>query len=148
MKIEQKAYDTNKLPPLPTADAEYGTEDEILEPRELELKENWSQKIETIGSKTAEADYISELEVSDDIEPETEEIDDLAPLLMRFNAGLFDIIIGAFATYNILSPFPLRRKAAFVLGLLVFPAFCGVMFLYLTSSVPFQPRVWNEVFSR
>ena len=145
MKIEKKAYDTNKLPPLPTVDAEYGNEDEILEPRELELKENWSQKIEIIGSNTAEADDVSELEMSNDIEPETEEIDDLAPLLMRFNAGLFDVIIGAFATSIILSPFLASAEGWLSFsGFLVFTGvLLSVMFLYLTSTLTFLGQTFG-----
>jgi hypothetical protein len=39
-----------------------------------------------------------------------DEIDDLAPIAMRFNSGLFDLIIGAFATFILVCRFSLFRK--------------------------------------
>ena len=77
-------------------------------------------------------------------EPDTalnddEEIEDLAPLSMRFNAGLFDLIVAVSVSMLALSPFALTggdwfSKAA----VLTFVGTCVlVAFVYLTLSVGF-----------
>ncbi len=63
--------------------------------------------------------------------------DDFAPVSIRFNSGLFDIIIASFATLLLLAPFMLLGGSWFtvsgVLGFLV--TFAIVMFIYLTTTI-------------
>jgi uncharacterized RDD family membrane protein YckC len=78
-------------------------------------------------SETRDPDVISESDV----------IDDLAPVSMRFNAGLFDLIIGGFASFALLSPLVIWGGDWFSWSGVA--AFCAVwatvMFLYLTISI-------------
>jgi uncharacterized RDD family membrane protein YckC len=64
-------------------------------------------------------------------------IDDVAPFSLRFNAGLFDLIIGSFSSMILLAPFVLLGGSWFtVAGLFAFLATCSiVMFIYLTTTV-------------
>lgn len=136
MKIEKKSYDTNKLTPLP--EAEYmGAGPEEAEAPKRELKENWSQKIEIKESENLDETPTAEPAVAELAELETDEIDDLAPISMRFNAGLFDLIIGGFASFILYSPFVgLYEGWASVSGMLVFVSILMVvMFVYLTASI-------------
>ncbi|NOT47870.1 MAG: hypothetical protein HOP17_09005, partial [Acidobacteria bacterium] len=107
LKIEKKEYDTNKLVPIPEAAKMASSFDEAEIPAEAKprLKDNWSQKIEIRDNRADEEAKIPELPFVEDAEPESGDIDDLAPIAMRFNAGLFDLIIGGFATFALLSPF-------------------------------------------
>jgi uncharacterized RDD family membrane protein YckC len=75
-------------------------------------------------------------------EVETDDIDDLAPIAMRFNAGLFDLIIGGFGTVAVLSPFLFTTEGWISLsGFLAFaPVFLAVMFVYLTASLSYLGR--------
>jgi uncharacterized RDD family membrane protein YckC len=68
---------------------------------------------------------------------EVEESDDLAPFAMRFNAGLFDLIIGSFASFVLLAPFMLAGGEWMTFtGLLAFAATLSVvMFIYLTTAI-------------
>lgn len=70
-------------------------------------------------------------------EAEPEEIDDCAPFAMRFNAGLFDLIIGSFASLLLLSPFILAGGNWLSLaGVAAFLATCAlVMFVYMTTAI-------------
>ena len=70
-------------------------------------------------------------------EIEIEENEDLAPFAMRFNAGLFDLIIGGFASLILLAPFILLGGEWFTTaGLFAFLATCSiVMFIYMTTAV-------------
>jgi uncharacterized RDD family membrane protein YckC len=69
----------------------------------------------------------------------SEEIEDLAPFSMRFSAGLFDLIIGAFAAGVLLSPLAFASEDWFnASGLLTFV--CGwaiVLFIYMTACLGF-----------
>src|SRR5690606_37499834 len=106
LRIEKKAYDTNKLPPLSEP-----------QPIDTEIEEPVTPAIE-IAEPTPIAKAPRKLEmVIDDLEetpafetqpPEPEpvdEYDDLPPLSMRFGAGFFDLVIGAAGTMIIVSPF-------------------------------------------
>lgn len=152
-KIEKKSYDTNKLVPIPQA--EYLAQgpdqpEEILVESKPLLRENWSQKIEI---KESERDNAGPVAEDSDVElddPETDEIDDLAPLSMRFNAGLFDLVIGTFVSFILFSPFlGLYEGWASLSGLLVFTTILlGVMFFYLTASVTYLGQTFGmKIFS-
>lgn len=81
---------------------------------------------------------------------ETEEIEDLAPFSMRFGAGLFDFIIGTFASMVLLSPIAFTSGDWFTAtGLLTFAGTTGiVMFLYLTLCLGFLGKsVGMKLFS-
>ncbi len=151
LKIEKKRYDTNKLVPIP--EAEYMAGPVIDAPDETEvpkvhLRENWSQKIEFKA-----ADAIEEVGVAPDlaessepaVESEADELDDLAPLSMRFNSGLFDLIIGGFASFVLFSPFiGMFENWASLNGLLLYSAiFLAVMFIYLTASIAILGRTFG-----
>lgn len=71
-----------------------------------------------------------------------EEIDDLAPLTMRFNAGLLDLLVGSFTSILILSPFILSGGQWMTpTGLLAFGLTLAiVMFIYMTASVAIAGR--------
>ena len=91
LKIEKKEFDTNKLPLLPVKAESFDIhtttpEDEI-------------EQIEKTEIKLIAPEEIFEEDV------ETEENEDLAPFAMRFNAGLFDLIIGSFLSLILLTPF-------------------------------------------
>ncbi len=140
----EKKLDTNKLPRIETvvreAAAEITTSPSIV-------SAETASKLPVIQSQTelSEAKRIiinSEIADSENDEyfgEEQEEIEDLAPFSMRFNAGVFDLIIGAFASMLILSPLALTGGEWFsVAGALAFAGTCAVMmFIYLTSSIGF-----------
>lgn len=66
-----------------------------------------------------------------------EEYDDYASLSLRFNAGIFDFLIGSFLSFVLLLPFIFAGGSWFTFtGVLAFAATCAiVMFIYLTASV-------------
>ncbi|MGD9564305.1 MAG: RDD family protein [Pyrinomonadaceae bacterium] len=131
LKIEKKGYDTNKLVPIPEAEYMAAAGADSADSPSRELKKDWSHRIEI--SESGISDEIRDAE----IKPETDEIDDLAPISARFNAGLFDLIVGGVASLILFSPIVgLYDSWASVSGLLVFAGILmTVMFLYLTASV-------------
>ena len=148
--IDKKPYDTNKLKPLPNAAIISTTleriSDDILEIQE-EVKDAPLIKISRI--KTDEDEEVLELEDGEMTE-EPEEGEDLAPFAMRFNAGLFDLIIGAFTSLILLAPFMLSKGNWFsITGLLAFFVTCAiVMFIYLTTAIGmFGKTVGMKIFS-
>lgn len=151
LKIEKKEYDTNKLVPIPEAAKMASSFEETdTEPakEKASLKENWSQKIEI--RENAIDEKIEALRMVEEAGPETDEIDDLAPIAMRFNAGLFDLIIGGFATFAILSPLLAWSEGWFSFsGLLLFTSvLLVVMFLYLTAAIAFLGQTFGmKIFS-
>lgn len=131
----RKGFDTNKLPPLarPT--------DEIIEPivEEIErLEPAQVQDIEPAG-RTEQGPLTEVPEV------ETAEIEDIAPLSMRFNAALFDLIIGGFLTGILMAPFIVSGgNWLSPIGVLALSAAAAVvMFLYLTISLAFIGRTFG-----
>jgi uncharacterized RDD family membrane protein YckC len=132
LKIEKKGYDTNKLPPLtnPSAPVENAPVGNAAPKIEVDAaRERWEQ---------LDVDEISVVET----EPETDEIEDLAPFSMRVAAGLFDLIIGVFTTFILLSPFIVSGGTWMTVsgGLAIAAAVAIVMFLYLTASIAFVGR--------
>ena len=121
-------FDTNKLPRLPqTSQAEVSSDiDSTNVPNEIIESKNDEM------SKILGAENFVKTEASD-----AEEIDDLAPFSMRFNAGLFDLIIGSFASLILLAPFMLAGGEWLTFsGFLAFAATLSiVMFVYLTTAV-------------
>lgn len=130
--------DTNKLPPLETIIAkakpiervEPIAADEIAEipvtakastPEFAEIN-----RIRIKAESVAPAD--AENEFFDD------EIEDLAPVSMRFGAGLFDMIVGGFASMLVLAPLALNGDDWFTASgtLIAAGIWACVMFLYMT----------------
>ena len=134
--IEKKDLDTNKLRPLPNSAIISTNIDKVsggLPEINLETKDAPMIKISRIKS---DEDEILELEETELTEEEAEN-EDLAPFAMRFNAGLFDLIIGSFTSLILLAPFMLSGgKWLSIAGLLAFLVTCAiVMFIYLTTAV-------------
>lgn len=150
LRGENDKLDTNKLPPLPkTAPIATSFEsrpvvsDEVKAPSEAALKTEIKEAAPRVEIKTNETaatetklDKNVEAIEAPEIEPE-EFYDDCAPFAMRFNAGLFDLIIGSFASLLLLSPFMILGGSWLsTAGLFAFLATCAaVMFVYLTISV-------------
>lgn len=133
--------DTNKLPPLPKPAKVATSFDKKIEP---EIKDDILLRAEPVESVSILPGIIitPQRNDDDDLEIETDETvievnEDLAPFSMRFNAGLFDLIIGGFTSLIMLSPFILLGGNWFTTaGLLAFLATCSiVLFIYMTSAV-------------
>jgi uncharacterized RDD family membrane protein YckC len=129
LKTGEKEFDTNKLPKIP---AKISSRFEKVIP--IPDEETDETKV-----KLAEAEDVFEEEI------ELEEIEDLAPFAMRFNAGLFDLIIGAFLSFVVLIPFMIKSESWFTRGgLIAFGVTCAVvMFIYLTTSVALYGRTFG-----
>jgi uncharacterized RDD family membrane protein YckC len=117
-------YDTSKLPPLP-AKISSSFEGRSTMPAALESAE--VPEVEMYMESGRETDETEELEYEEDF----------APVSLRFNAGLFDLIIGSFLSAVLLAPFVLTGGNWFsVPGLLAFLVTNAiVMFLYLTATI-------------
>jgi uncharacterized RDD family membrane protein YckC len=136
-KIEKKEFDTNKLPALPV---KVSSDIHSTTPEAEDLKKTEIKLVET--------EEIFEEVFEDEIE--AEEIEDLAPFAMRFNAGLFDLIIGSFLSFVVLTPFMITSGSWFTkAGFLAFSATCAVvMFIYMTVSIGLYGRTFGmRIFS-
>ena len=138
LKIEKQGFDTNKLPPLQRS-GKVSTAVEIpaTQPKNVadSTRERWEHlDVEENINEPIELDL-----------PETDDIEDLAPFSMRFNAGLFDMIIGVFASLILLAPFMLSGgNWMSIAGLFAIAAAVAiVMFLYLTISLAFVGRTFG-----
>ena len=153
MPAENFKRDTNKLPQLPkpaqiVTSFSRKVEMEVIDdvppmPKDEVLEEEEAAKIsaksEIVITSQKTDDFIETEEVA------SEEIEDLAPFSMRFNAGLFDLIIGAFASLVLLAPFILLGGSWFTTaGLFAFLATCSiVMFIYMTTAVGMFGRTFG-----
>ncbi|MGI8811902.1 MAG: RDD family protein [Pyrinomonadaceae bacterium] len=146
LRIEKKGLDTNKLPSLPQAatiaeidEFSIAAYDNILPPPTFAESERLEVKH---AQPEPETERSSEFEIED---IESDEIDDLAPFSMRFGAGLFDFIIGAFATAILMSPVILSGGDWMTFsGVLAFTAALAiVLFVYLTASIGFLGRTFG-----
>ncbi|HQU83963.1 MAG TPA: RDD family protein [Pyrinomonadaceae bacterium] len=145
--------DTNKLPILPKPTPLVSSFDKPLTtpmPKEL-LAEKLEESAEEFAEihKTNEA-VIEEKAVEFE-ESEIEEIEDLAPFAMRFNAGIFDLLIGSFTSLILLSPFMISGVGNWFsfTGFLAFLAVTAVvMFIYLTTAIgTFGKTIGMRLFS-
>ncbi len=130
LRTANEKLDTNKLPPLPkpaNISTNFAQHPVVSEAIETKIEE--TPKSETTVIKTEE--------IIETVEPEVEELDDSAPFSMRFNAGLFDLIIGSFVSCLLLAPFMLLSGNWMSwAGLFAFAATCAiVMFIYLTTAI-------------
>lgn len=128
--------DTNKLPPI---NVRQETAIEIAEPiikkGDAGTLPSEFAEIKRIRIR-AENSEILELATPD---ASADEIEDLAQFSTRFGAGLFDLIIAAFASMLILSPVAFTNGEWFTMaGLLTFAGTSAiVMFLYMTICLGF-----------
>ena len=132
----QLKRDTNKLPPIEVvADAVIEVPEQIVAERVSGSLSPEFSEIKRIRIR-AEQTEVGEADLIDDL---NEEIEDLAQFSSRFGAGLFDLIIGAFASLILLSPIAFTRGEWFTTaGLLTLTGvFAIVMFLYMTICLGF-----------
>jgi uncharacterized RDD family membrane protein YckC len=137
-KIEKKPFDTNKLPPIPqpeVAPTHIGTiidgQDAVAEPAASKIEKPEVETEENLIAPIIDETF-------------SDEIDDLAPFSMRFGSGLFDVIIGGFATAIILSPFLVSGGTwlSFSGVITLVAALAIFLFLYMTASL----AVWGKTF--
>ncbi len=137
--------DTNKLPPLGEpvmrkVEAVKIVEFEAIEaPVDTPVAEPTAPVTEFSGIKRIRIKAEGESIVDGENRRYADEIEDLAPFSMRFGAGLFDLIIGTFASMLILSPIAFSRGDWFtVAGGITFAAtWAIVMFVYMTVCLGF-----------
>jgi len=134
LKVEKKEFDTNKLPALPVKTAP-----------EFNIHSTTPEEETVEELKKTEIKLVEAEEIVEEAEFETEEIEDLAPFSMRFNAGLFDLIIGAFVSFTLLTPFMITSGSWFTrAGFLAFSAtWAVVMFIYMTVSIGLYGRTFG-----
>jgi uncharacterized RDD family membrane protein YckC len=149
LRIEKRGLDTNKLPPLPAPASSPSV------PEKIEVTADTVEAVESTAKRDSRrmefkpesvTEHVAEFEEVFEAEPvELEEADDLAPISMRFGSGLFDLIIGSFATSILLSPLMLSGGSWMsVSGVLAFAAALAiVMFVYLTLTVGFTGRTFG-----
>lgn len=134
------AKERSEVRPLP------GIENKDASNKEVELK---SEAIEEVKVPTIEQPDAAPEEVGQASE-DFEEYDDYAPLGLRFNAAMFDILIASFLSFILLVPFVFAGGNWFTLtGLAGFGATCAVVaFVYLTASVGFAGKTFGmHIFS-
>ncbi|MFL6373663.1 MAG: RDD family protein [Pyrinomonadaceae bacterium] len=141
--------DTNKLPKLDTIVPEKAVSKPLPS---IKLVERAIAKVEPIAKAveaeipriTIRAEHL-EIEAAEHAEPETDDIEDLAPFSMRFGAGLFDLIIGGFASMLLLSPMAFSGSNWMTpLGGLAFAGvWTLVMFLYMTACLGFYGKTFG-----
>jgi len=128
-KIEKKKFDTNKLPPIDQEPAKKSISEPLLD---IAMPTAPAEPSKPEISIHAALPDITSPALSD-----SDEIEDLAPISMRFNAALFDLIIGAFGSFALLSPVILMGGDWFSISGLA--AFCGVwattLFIYMTLAI-------------
>ena len=128
-KIDKKKFDTNKLPPVPG---------EVAVKKDSEPIEKIETAKEPIPAAIPEISiHVTKHKTGQLPAIDTEGIEDLAPISMRFNAALFDLIIGVFFSFLLLSPIVLMGGDWFSLSGIA--AFAGVwataMFIYMTLAI-------------
>ncbi len=134
--------DTNKLPPISmgfshsvSSEPVLGVVPDLKLPTETPLEFSEIKRIR-IKAEPLESEEGS---LSDGV---TEDIEDLAHLSTRFGAGLFDMIISAFASLLVLSPVAFTQSQWFTTaGLLTFGGVCAIItFIYMTICLGFYGK--------
>ncbi len=144
LRIEKRAYDTNKLPPIAKiTEPDLGRSVVIADTSEPINEVEIRQETEVKMAEAPRAEIVAEEPLIETTFEAAEEYDDLAPFSMRFAAGLFDVVIGAIGTLIIVSPFISGGTWLSVSGVLAFTALLGIfLFLYLTASI----SLWGSSF--
>lgn len=147
-KFERRGFDTNKLPPLPDT---IPTAPAVSVPREIgEPAFTLERSAEPEKIEICRVEQPAETHDHDTGELAFEEVDDLASFSSRFTAGVFDVIIGGFATAILMWPLLMRGgEWLSVAGVLaIMAAFGIVMFTYLTVGIGLRGRtVGMKLFS-
>jgi uncharacterized RDD family membrane protein YckC len=144
LRTETKDLDTNKLPPLPV-EAKVATSFEkspvVSLPEETKVEEVKVEEKVKIAAASVSTEEILQTEE----ELKVEENDDCAPFSMRFNAGLFDLIIGTFLSLIMLAPFILMSEGwSSFAGISAFLATCAVvMFIYMTTTISMYGKTFG-----
>lgn len=127
--------DTNKLPQLPVPVEERVVEIDVHTTAPASMPAEFKE----INRIRIKAEPESGPLADDDREIADDEIEDLAPFSMRFSAGVFDLIIGAFAAMLLLSPVAFTNQNWFSMpGMLTFAAtWAVVLFIYMTACLGF-----------
>ena len=148
-RITEEKFNTNKLPQLPKPakiSSSFGQSSIASEIIETTFSKKTIEDIRFVDQKVSEVvEPVKEIEVIKKEENELQEIDDCAPLAMRFNAGLFDLIIGSFASFILLVPFMALGGEWFTLsGFFAFLAVTSiVMFIYMTTAIGLYGRTFG-----
>lgn len=147
LRVGKEIFDTNKLPPLPIpAKVSTSFEKPFSSPPKEDSGPLSSEVIHIPSVEAPEAEIIEIIKAEEPVIEEAivetdeagpSEIEDLAPFAVRFNSGLFDLIIGGFSSLILLSPFMLMGGSWFTwAGISAFLAtFAVVMFIYLTTCL-------------
>jgi len=140
LRIEKKKFDTNKLPPIPEPESPLPAQVPIEPPSTVD-----NARPQVHFERLSIRNELERVEAIEPNEAEYDEIDDLAPLSMRFGAAVFDLIIGGFAAGIILSPFLVSSAdLATVSGFLAIGgAVLLVMFIYQTATTAFLGRTFG-----
>lgn len=141
----RKALDTNKLPAIP-----YVTPVPVASPPIVELIDAPELEVEPIRIEIPHVPIEAAPIESYELEPEVEEIDDLAALSVRFTAGLFDVIIAAFGTAILMSPLLVSGgEWLSAPGIIAIAAAFGIVtFTYLTVGIGLRGRTLGmKIFS-
>lgn len=124
-QIKIDNYETSKLPPLPTM---------ILSSVEKNLIKSEMMNVDFEEVDNENNHFLLPIEINN-----CEEIEDFAPISLRFTAAIFDLLIGSFLSLFLLAPFMLLNGRLFSLE--VFFTFLAtysiVMFIYLTTTIGF-----------
>jgi len=141
--VEKGSFDTNKLPAI----AEVAAIPVAMTPSiaGLPIAAVGETVFETAETESPIEEKSIPTPVEFHLEPYVEdldEVDDLASISARFTAGVFDVIIGVFATAILMSPLLMRGGDWLsVSGVLAISAAFGiVMFSYLTVSIGLRGR--------
>jgi uncharacterized RDD family membrane protein YckC len=110
-------------------------------PEETKVEEVKVEEKVKVAASSASTEEIVQTEE----EPKVEENDDCAPFSMRFNAGLFDLIIGTFLSLIMLAPFILMSEGwSSFAGISAFLATCAVvMFVYMTTTISMYGKTFG-----
>jgi len=138
--------DTSRLPKIeaPLSPVEESQEVDKSEPMIIKSTGDLDNRKRIFIAAEKPLDELVEQETDDD------EIEDLAPIGLRFNAGFFDLIMCTVATMVLLSPFAFSNREWFSLSsLLVFAGVLGLTtFVYCTLTVGFYGRTFGmKIFS-
>jgi uncharacterized RDD family membrane protein YckC len=143
VKKETEDLDTNKLRPIPKA-ANISTSFQKFPAVSIKETVDVEKKIELKIPQKIHEEVIKKSQETVTAE-EVEVYDDCAPIAMRFNAGLFDLIIGLFSSLILLSPFLLWGgnwwSFAGVSGFLA--TWAIIMFAYLTTAIGYYGKTFG-----
>lgn len=141
-------FDTNKLPQLPD-NFSSNFENPPIEYKKIVLDLDLEDDLLEIPAALNRNEKTDSIEIEGSVENYVED-DDYAPIALRFNAALFDLLICSFLSLILLSPFMLLNGRFFSIeGFFAFLATSTIVtFIYLTTSIGFIGRtVGMKMFS-